>query len=122
MDRPLGSVASNTAVGPPVASNGGPGSGGTGNRLGDLLDFVRQEFDAVSGEAQNLKLQNGEYENHGADGIWPSPAAHTCPAHGQIKEVTALRHNLMDLEREHQKLKDQFVIANGLLIFIDTRF
>jgi hypothetical protein len=29
-------------------------------------------------------------------------------AHGQIKEVSALRHNLIELEREHQKLKEQY--------------
>ena len=37
------------------------------SRLTDLLEFVRQEFDSVAIEAQNLKLQNIEYETHGAE-------------------------------------------------------
>ncbi|KAG0142826.1 hypothetical protein CROQUDRAFT_673304 [Cronartium quercuum f. sp. fusiforme G11] len=76
-------------VGPPVGSAPAPPP----QRVVELLDCVKQEYDILQTEAQHLKSQTQEFESH----------VGTCAS-----DLTQLREQFYQLEREHQKLKTQY--------------
>lgn len=76
-------------VGPPVGAAPAPPP----QRITELLDCVKQEYDSLQTEAQHLKSQTQEFESH----------VGSCTS-----DLTALREQLFQLEREHQKLKTQY--------------
>ena len=51
---------------PLVASQpSGPANPAGTGRLSDLLEFVKQEFDGISGQAESLRRENVEFSGHG---------------------------------------------------------
>ncbi|KAH9823379.1 WD40-repeat-containing domain protein [Melampsora americana] len=80
---------SHRPIGPPVGAPPAPPP----QRITELLDCVKQEYDSLQTEAQHLKSQTQEFESH----------VGTCTS-----DLTQLREQLYQLEREHQKLKTQY--------------
>ncbi|CAO1629327.1 unnamed protein product [Parajaminaea phylloscopi] len=62
-------------------------------RLNDLLEFVKHEFDLVSGDAQQFKGQRDEFEHRIGQ---------------QVSEVQMMQQHIMDLESRHSSMAQQY--------------
>ncbi|OZJ02980.1 hypothetical protein BZG36_03146 [Bifiguratus adelaidae] len=63
------------------------------NRVGELMDAVRAEFDTVNQEASMFKMQRDDCEHK---------------INAQIQEMNAFQQNLYELERTQQTIKKQY--------------
>jgi hypothetical protein len=77
VQRPLGGSGGAASGLTPQQQQQQQGNGPPG-RLTDLLDFIKTEFEGVTQEAQQFKLQNAEYENHGLPLAFCLPASPLC--------------------------------------------
>ena len=72
---------------------GPPGHLGPHARLNELFEAIQHEFDSVAHDTSFFKIQNTEFEHKLAS---------------QIQEMTQIQHNVLELERAHQKVKQQY--------------
>ncbi|MCO5585343.1 hypothetical protein L7F22_039276 [Adiantum nelumboides] len=77
----------------PGGAGGGGASSASAARLADLLDFVRHEFDLISGETSTLKGQRDELDSRIGQ---------------QISEVQLMQQHIMDLESRHTAMSQQY--------------
>ncbi|ORX88725.1 WD40 repeat-like protein [Basidiobolus meristosporus CBS 931.73] len=66
---------------------------GAGSRIPELLDALKVEFEQVNQDVSMFKMQRDEFE-------------HKISA--QLNEMTGFQQNLYELERTHQKIKQQY--------------
>lgn len=81
------------AVGPTGSGAGSAASSASAARLADLLDFVRHEFDLISGETATLKGQRDEFEHRIGQ---------------QVSEVQLMQQHIMELESRHTGMAQQY--------------
>ncbi|OMH81088.1 General transcriptional corepressor tupA, partial [Zancudomyces culisetae] len=74
----------------PAASVPAPGA----NRVTELLESLRAEFESVSQDASLFKYHKDEYEQR--------------VVNNQIKELTTMQQSVMELERMYQSIKQQY--------------
>lgn len=95
---------------------------GMSGRLAELLDYVKAEFETVSSQAETLRRDNHEYAAHGefrcikqvpitvlTIRIYSSCSLLSLPtADMHFSEVSAIRRELTELEREHSRAKQAY--------------
>lgn len=69
-------------------------SSGPSNRLGELLEALKGELDNLNQDSSVFKMQREEYEHK--------------IVNAQIAEMQAFQQNIYELERNHQKIKQQY--------------
>ncbi|PVU85755.1 hypothetical protein BB559_006835 [Furculomyces boomerangus] len=63
------------------------------NRVTELLDTLKSEFETISQDAASSKFHKDEYEQR---------------VNNQINEMSMIHQNLVELEQSHQKIKQQY--------------
>ena len=78
---------------------------GAAARLEELLDNIRMTFESVSQDVEHSKNQHNDYERRCMIFINVFLTA----ASAQVQEIAGIRGQLYDLEKQHQRIKQESV-------------
>jgi glucose repression regulatory protein TUP1 len=106
---------------PPAGASTQPSvlASASGQRLNEILDLVRNEFETASQDGTVWKAQRDEYEAksesarsraEAASALWRDETIRsrlTFSVQQQIAELTLIRQSLYDLENTHQKVRQE---------------